>query len=116
MDALARLAAEHAAAADPVAALFSLLITLVERGAASHALAERLGRTGADVGPAVAKPLRALRAALATVFRRAQRAGGVRRGLTADDLDALLAGAYALHKHANGGPHLVAMLFDSMRA
>jgi len=114
--ALARLAAQHAIADEPVGALFSLLTALVERGAQSHALAERLGRSGADVGSAIAHPLRDMRAALATLFRRAQRAGGLRRGLTPGDLDALLAGAYTLHTHAHGGPHLVAMLFDSMRA
>ena len=113
--ALARLAEEHARASDPVEALFALLNVLVTRGAESHALAERLGRTGADVGATVARPLRELRAALAALFQRARRAGGLRRGLAVGDLDALLAGAYALHTHANGGPHLVALLFDAMR-
>ena len=115
VSALARTATELAASARPVEAFYTLVSELITRGAQSHALAERLGRSGIDIGPVIAKPLRQLRAALARLFHRAQRVGGIRREVTIRDLDALLAGAHTLHTHAKGGPHLVALLFESLR-
>jgi AcrR family transcriptional regulator len=119
VDSVARLAAEARAlrrAADPVAAFCEFFITLVTRGAASHALAHRLAHAGVDVDRVVTEPVRELREALAALLRRAQRTGGLRREIDARALDAIIAGAHAILVHPHGGPHLVALLCDALRA
>jgi AcrR family transcriptional regulator len=100
---------------DPTAALLDALTTVVERGAASHALADRLRRESGDIDAAVAEPVAELRAALATLLRRAQRAGGVREDLDAGSLDAVIAAAHALKVHPSGGDHLVELLWAVLR-
>ena len=110
-----RSAASAAAADDPAAALVAALTTVVERGAASHALADRLRSESGDIDAAVAEPVAELRTVLATLLDRAQRAGDVRRDLTPQSLDALLAAAHALKVHPSGGDHLVRLLWDALR-
>jgi AcrR family transcriptional regulator len=112
---LAHDVAEHARAADPVVAFYACLAMLVTRGAASHALADRLAREAGDIAAAVAGPVRQLRGALARLLHRAQRAGGVRDDLAPAELDAILAGAHAIEVHPHGGPDLVARLCDALR-
>lgn len=112
---LAREAGELTRAADPVAAFTGFVAVLAERGAASHALADRLRPGSGDLGTAVAGPTAELRSALAFLLRRAQDAGGVRADLDAGGLDAVVAAAHVLQVHPGGGPRLVALLTDALR-
>lgn len=102
-------------AEDPAAALVGALTMVVERGAASHALADRLRMESGDIDAAVAGPAVELRATLAALLVRAQRAGGVRDDIDAASIDALLAAAHALKVHPSGGDHLVRLLWDALR-
>jgi len=112
---LARQAKQLTGAADPVEAFCTFFETMIRRGAASHALADRLGGAGRGEGPAVAHAVVALRRSVATLLRRAQRAGGIRRDIDAKGLDAMMAGAHAIHVHPAGGEHLVRFVCDAMR-
>jgi len=111
----ARQAKQLTGAADPVEAFCTFFETMIRRGAASHALADRLGGAGRGEGPAVAHAVVALRRSVATLLRRAQRAGGIRRDIDAKGLDAMMAGAHAIHVHPAGGEHLVRFVCDAMR-
>jgi AcrR family transcriptional regulator len=102
-------------AEDPTAALFEALTLVVERGAASHALADRLRDESDDIDAAVAEPVAELWAALRTLLGRAQEAGGVRRDLDVGSLDAVVAAAHVLEVHPSGGDHLVELLLDGLR-
>ncbi|HKE14694.1 MAG TPA: helix-turn-helix domain-containing protein [Kofleriaceae bacterium] len=115
VDSLASEAAGLRRAPDPTEAFCAFLVTMVERGAASHALASRLAGGAGDIDAAVAEPLRALRSAMAALLRRAQRAGGIRRDLTPRDLDAIVAGAHAILVHPRGSRRLVELVCDAMR-
>jgi len=112
---LARAASELTEADDPVEAFHGFFLRAVEQGAASHALAHRLAGAGVNVDSAIAEPLRELRAAFAILFRRAKRAGGIRAELTVAHLDALLAGAHAIHVHPAGGARLLMYICDALR-
>ena len=111
---LAAAVKSYTRADDPTAALLDALTTVVERGAASHALADRLRSESGDIDAAVAEATAELRATLATLLRRAQRAGTVRRDLDPGSLDALLAAAHALRTHPSGGDHLVQLLWTTI--
>jgi len=89
---------------------------LVDRGAASHALADRLRSESRDIDAAVAEPLADVRVTLGTLLRRAQAAGGVRPDIDLDGLDAVLAAAHALKVHPSGGDALVQVLWDGLGA
>jgi len=102
-------------AEDPVEAFCSFFETMISRGAASHALADRLGGAGRGSGPAVTQAVTDLRRSVATLLRRAQRAGGIRNDIDAKGLDAMMAGAHAIHVHPGGGEHLVRLVCDAMR-
>lgn len=112
---LAREAKRLTRADDPVEAFCSFFEAMISRGAVSHALADRLGGTGRGAGPAVAQATADLRAPLATMLRRAQRAGGIRGDIDARGLDAMMAGAHAIHVHPAGGERLVRLVCDAMR-
>ncbi|HMG45721.1 MAG TPA: helix-turn-helix domain-containing protein [Acidimicrobiales bacterium] len=99
---------------DPAAALVAALTVVVEQGAASHALADRLRRESGDIDAAVAEPAAELRRTLATLLRRAQRAGAVRPDLDTGSLDALLAAAHTLRTHPSGSDHLVQLLWSTL--
>lgn len=108
--------AEHQLLADDATtALVDLLTTVIVRGSAAHALADRLRHESGDLDGAVAGPLSDLRAALASLLGRAQRSGGIRGDVDARDLDALLAAAHTLHTHPAGGERLVRLLWDAIR-
>lgn len=101
---------------EPGATLVAALTLVTERGAASHALADRLRRESGDIDAAVAAPVAKLRDGLGRLLRQAQRSGAVRRELDPDNLDALLDAAHALQVHPSGGPHLVALLWTTLHA
>jgi AcrR family transcriptional regulator len=113
--AAAVLAKLPAAGGDPTEAFVDALTLVVDRGAASHALADRLRAGSGDIDAAVAEPVAEMRAALAALLRRAQEAGGIRPELTPADIDALLAAAHTLETHPTGGDHLVALLWSALR-
>ena len=102
-------------AADPVEAFCSFFEIMITRGAASHALADRLGGAGRASGPAVSGAVTDLRRSVATLLRRAQRAGGIRGDIDPSGLDAMIAAAHAIHVHPGGGEHLVRLVCDAMR-
>jgi len=112
---LAREAKRLTRAAEPVEAFCSFFESMISRGAASHALADRLGGAGRGTGPAVSEAVADLRRSVATLLRRAQRAGGIRGDIDAAALDAMMAGAHAIHVHPGGGEHLVRLVCDAMR-
>ena len=113
---LARQAKRLTRAPEPVEAFCSFFETMISRGAASHALADRLGDAGRGTGPAVTEAVADLRRSVSTLLRRAQRAGGIRGDIDAAGLDAMMAGAHAIHVHPGGGQHLVRLICDAMRA
>lgn len=109
-------ARELGKASDPVGAFLRFLVTLAERGAASHAFADRLRGGSGDLDTAVAGPVADLRSALGVLLERAQAAGGVRSELGGDELDAVVAALHVLQVHPQGGSRLVKMLCDGLRA
>jgi AcrR family transcriptional regulator len=102
-------------AENPTTALFQALTTIVERGAASHALAERLRSESGDIDAAVAQPAAELRADLARLLDRAQQAGTVHPYLDPGGLDALIAAAHTLKTHPTGNDELVELLWHALR-
>jgi AcrR family transcriptional regulator len=113
--ALAAEGAELTKADDPTAAFTTFVATIVERGAASHALADRLRLESGDIDAAVAEPLAMMRANLGRLLRRAQRAGGIRRDVDLATVDAVIAGGHALVGQPGGHPRLLAALIDALR-
>jgi AcrR family transcriptional regulator len=115
---VAELAAEAAdldRAVDPVEAFLGFLLTLAERGAASHAFADRLRAESGDLDTAVAGPVGELRSGLVVLLERARRAGGIRADLEADELDAVVAALHVLQVHPHGGSRLVRIFCDALR-
>lgn len=113
-DLAAAVQARVAAVADPTDALVDALTVVVDQGAASHALADRLRDGSGGIDAAVAEPVAELRTALATLLRRAQQAGGVRPELDPADIDALLTAAHALKTHPTGSDLLVRLLWSAL--
>jgi AcrR family transcriptional regulator len=112
---LAAEAAERAEASDPVEAFLGFLATLAERGAASHAFADRLRAGSGDIDTAVAGPGADLRSALRVLLQRAQAAGGIRSDLAGDELGAVVAALHVLQIHPQGGSRLVGLFCDGLR-
>jgi AcrR family transcriptional regulator len=113
---LADEARQYTQADDPTAAFMGALAIVVDRGAASHALADRLRTESGDIDAAVAEPVAELRSTLRKLLRRAQRAGGVRRDLDPQSLDAVLAAAHVLKIHPSGGDDLVQLFVNALRS
>jgi AcrR family transcriptional regulator len=112
---LAGEAADLDQAVDPVAAFLGFLLTLAERGAASPAFADRLRGESGDIDTAVAGPVADLRSGLVVLLERAQRAGGIRVDLAANELDAVVAALHVLQVHPHGGSRLVRIFCDALR-
>ena len=108
-------AAELREASDPVEAFLGFLAALAERGAASHAFADRLRGGSGDIDTAVAGPGADLRSALGVLLQRAQAAGGVRPDLDSDELDSVVAALHVLQIHPQGGSRLVRVFCDGLR-
>jgi AcrR family transcriptional regulator len=115
IDALAAEGVARAKDDDPTEAFLAYVATIVERGAASHALADRLRVESGDIDAAVAGPLAALRANLGRLLRRAKRAGGIRGDVDLATVDAVIAGAYAVTIQPGGDDRLVAALIGALR-
>jgi AcrR family transcriptional regulator len=113
-DLAAAVQARATASADPTEALVDALTVVVDRGAASHALADRLRAGSGDIDAAVAEPVAELRTTLAALLHRAQESGGVRPDLDPAAIDALLAAAHTLKTHPAGDDHLVQLLWSTL--
>src|SRR5258708_3466220 len=92
---LQRLAGEGAAlrdAPDPGTAFFAFLDRLAAEAGPKRDLFDALASAGAEVGPAVTSAVDDLRAQIACLLVRAQRAGAVRTDIGSAELMALLSG------------------------
>ena len=103
--------------ASPGDAFFALLDRMVADGRSKKGLVDVLTAAGVDVRALAATPAAALRRALATLVRRAQAAGALRAGVTAEDVIALVSATLA----AAGRPgtsveRLMAIVRDGLRA
>ena len=85
---------------DPVAALRDQLIEMITAGDGHAPLKQALAGRPADIAWSETDVSRRLRDALGVLLSNAQRVHGVRADLRADDLIALLAGAYAAIQRA----------------
>jgi AcrR family transcriptional regulator len=101
----------------PGDALLSVLDRMIADGAQKKDLVDALAGTAADVGMAARGSSQRLREALSALLRRAQAAGDIRRGITADELLALVAGTLHAASRTRGSPvRLFAVVRDGLRA
>lgn len=123
IDSLRGLVAEAEALAgtgDP-AALFTLLARMVASGAENVAVKSALAAAELDLRVADPQVAADLTGHVGDLLDRAQAAGVARRDLTADEVMALVAGAFAAIRHAGaeaGGDrsaHLARLVLDGMR-
>jgi AcrR family transcriptional regulator len=119
-DRLCRLAAEAGAlgeSGDPGAAFFTFIELLAAEAGPKRDLFEALASAGVEVGPAVRATAGDLRAAIAHLLNRAQRAGAVRPDIGGEEVTALLSGVlFALRSQPGASPPLVlAVLRDGLR-
>lgn len=108
----------QAAAPDPGAAFFGLLIRLVEEGAAKRDLADALAGAGVELSPAVVAAADELQRLLGELLVRAREAGAVRPEVGVADVAAVVLGCVAMERAAAGdGPpgRLSAVLLDGLR-
>ncbi|MER6513808.1 helix-turn-helix domain-containing protein [Nonomuraea sp. NPDC001636] len=108
-----------ATAEDAGRAFFGWFCRVAEQAAAHQALCDLLDG-GAGPAPRPGSALEAdLADAVGRLLARAQRAGAVRRDLSADDVRDLLRGALAAERHARGrgaAGRMAAVMCDGMRA
>jgi AcrR family transcriptional regulator len=118
LERLAREARDLTGAADPGAAFFGFVDRLAGAAAAKRDLADALDEAGVALGPALAGTAADLRAGIAALLDRAQRAGAVRADLHPEDLMALLSGlTLAMRPRAGADPgRALAVLRDGLRA
>jgi AcrR family transcriptional regulator len=119
IDSLRRMVAEAevlAGSGDP-AALFTLLGRMVATGAENVAVKSALEAAELDLRVADPGVAADLRRHVADLLDRAQAAGAARHDLTAEEVMALVAGAFAAIRHAggDGSTHLAALVLDGMR-
>jgi AcrR family transcriptional regulator len=123
-DQLKQLAAQAEALAtgdDPAAALFTLLSRLMDAGAGNATVKSALAAAEFDVRTAAPDVAADLNRHVADLLARAQAAGAVRSDLTAEELMALLAGAFAAIRHAGAetsserSAHITQIILDGLR-
>jgi AcrR family transcriptional regulator len=113
---LAEYVEEAAGLPAPGDALVAVLDRMVADGAHKKDLVDALGGAAVDVRSAAREASDRLRVALAALLRRAQAAGDVRRGITAEDLLALVAGTLLAAARTGGSPvRLFAVVRDGLR-
>jgi AcrR family transcriptional regulator len=100
LETLVAAAGRRAADEEPVAALRDQLTEMITAGDTHAPLKRALAGTPEDVAWSATDVSQRLRDALGVLLLRAQRSDEVRPDLRADDLMALLAGAYATIQHA----------------
>jgi AcrR family transcriptional regulator len=114
---LARVAAEareHAAGPDPGAAFFDFFAAVVRGSTTKLELVDALAELGVHPNEATAPAAEETASAVAALLTEAQRAGAVRRDVTAEDVIALLAGASQARRHAADDRPL-AVILDGLR-
>jgi AcrR family transcriptional regulator len=119
-DRLQGLAAEGAAlrdAPDPGTAFFAFLDRLAAEAGPKRDLFDALASAGVEIGPAVTAAAADLRAQIAVLLTRAQRAGAVRTDIGSAELTALLSGMlFAMRSPAGTDQALVLSVFrDGLR-
>lgn len=100
--------------------LFTFIEGFATHGTGNRALAEALGRSGVDIQASLVDRSARLKAAVSELLNRAQRAGDARSDITADDLQALLAGIHLAAERSGNDRHaigrMLAVLADGLRA
>ncbi len=113
---LTAMATDRLAHADPGAAFFDLLGRIWADAAWKRSLVAALTNAGYDIRATVQNELKALRAALARLLRRAQMAGAIRRDVSAGEVLALMAAAtMAVDQTGRSRGHFFAILRDGLR-
>ncbi|WRZ88117.1 TetR/AcrR family transcriptional regulator [Streptomyces sp. NBC_01007] len=115
VDAAQRWAARTA----PVAALFGFLLEVVDTSRGRKHACDALTTETSWPRPALAAAARRFRQALDELLRAAQRAGGVRTDVSADDVAALVVGCvtiWAAHRDRSGGTRMVRLTLESLRS
>jgi AcrR family transcriptional regulator len=120
-DRLRRLADEGAVlreSGDPGAAFFAFIGALAAEAGPKRDLFDALAGAGAEAGPAVMAAVEDLRAHIAFLLRRAQRAGAVRADIGSADLTALLSGLFFAMRPRPGtdGERVLSVFRDGLRA
>ncbi|MCM2415448.1 TetR/AcrR family transcriptional regulator [Streptomyces sp. RKAG290] len=108
-----------AARADPVAAFFGFLLEVVDTSQGRKHACDALTTETSWPRPNLAASARRFRQALDELLRAAQRAGGVRTDVSADDVAALTVGCAttsAAHPDRNGGARMVRLTLESLRS
>ena len=123
-DQLRQLAAQAEALAagdDPAAALFTLMSLMMATGTGNATVKSALTAAEFDVRTSAPDVAADLTRHAADLLTRAQAAGAVRDDLTAEELMALLAGAFAAIRHAGAetsperSAHIVQIILDGLR-
>ena len=110
-----------AATDDPATALFTLLSWMMATGAENATVKSALAAAEFDLRTAAPDIAADLTRHVADLLIRAQAAGAVRDNLTAEDLMALLAGAFAAIRHAGAetsrkrSAHITQIILDGLR-
>ncbi|MEU9154744.1 helix-turn-helix domain-containing protein [Streptomyces sp. NPDC048417] len=107
-----------AARADPVAAFFGFLLEVVDTSQGRKHACDALTTETSWPRPRLAASARRFRQTLDELLRAAQRAGGVRTDVSADDVAALAVGCTtirATHRDRDGGTRMVRLALDSLR-
>ncbi|MFI7703939.1 TetR/AcrR family transcriptional regulator [Nonomuraea sp. NPDC049480] len=113
--------AEELAAADDPAALFTLLSRMMANGAENAAVKSALAADEFDLRTAAPGVATDLTRHVAGLLDRAHAAGVVRHDLTAEELMALVAGAFAAIRHAGAetspkrSAHIAQLILDGLR-
>jgi AcrR family transcriptional regulator len=113
--------AEALAAADDPAALFTLLSRMMANGAENVAVKSALVAAEFDLRTAAPDVAADLTRQVAGLLDRAHAAGAVRPDLTADEVMALVAGAFAAIRHAGAeasrerSAHIAQIILDGLR-
>ncbi|MGX9890929.1 TetR/AcrR family transcriptional regulator [Streptomyces sp. NPDC002276] len=108
-----------AARTDPVAAFFGFLLKVVETSHGRKHACDALTAEANWPRPGLAASARRFRQALDELLHAAQRAGGVRADVSADDVAALTVGCaamWAAHRDRNGGIRMVRLALESLRS
>ncbi|MGW5265314.1 TetR/AcrR family transcriptional regulator [Microbispora sp. NPDC004025] len=113
--------AEALAATGDLAALFTLLSAMMASGAENVAVKSALAAAEFDLRAAAPDVAADLTCHVAHLLDRAQAAGVVRPDLTADEVMALVAGAFAAIRHAGAetsrtrSAHIAQLILDGLR-
>jgi AcrR family transcriptional regulator len=103
---------------DPGAAFFTFFTRVVSQATTKRAVSEALADAGIDAQKTTREISRELRAALATLLQRAQRAGAIRTDISETEVMILLSGAsHAAGRSRKGATQAktLEVLFDGLR-